>query len=269
MKSVRIYKDNIREHVLRSLFFTDTAIAIGGAIVIAAVVFVIFKYFLHFFDWGYYGLTVLTCEVFFIGLVTQKLDNQPIYKIVPRGLKHSVSKKNLRHADIDSYFTDFAIQDNLIVRKNSIISMLAVEPYDIALLNDQDREHFFVKIKQMIHVLPSGVQFIIRKERATMEEYSKHVSSLYKDANTKREPLIHNYLKDLSDLISNHSFVTMRHYAVFSVSCDSKKANEKVKAIKKLSDMSIRFASALSACNITATPLTNNELLHVATTTLR
>ena len=33
------------------------------------------------------------------------------------------------------------------------MKLYEVEPFDIALLNDQDREHFFVKLKQMIHVL--------------------------------------------------------------------------------------------------------------------
>ena len=32
MRNVRIYKDDIREHVLRSLFFTDTVIALGDVV---------------------------------------------------------------------------------------------------------------------------------------------------------------------------------------------------------------------------------------------
>src|SRR3989338_7770675 len=243
MRSVRIYKDDIREHVLRSLFFTDTVLASGGALVIALIWFAIFHFVLHFFSWGYFGTAVLVSEIFFIGFITQKVDNQPIYKIVPRSLKFNSNKKEHRHNE--------------------------VEPFDIALLNDQDREHFFVKLKQMIHVLPSQVQFIVRKEQANVEDYSKHFFSLYNSANKKREPLINGYINDLSSLVKNHSFATMHHYAIFSVSCDIKNSNEKVKAIKKLSDLGIMFASSLSACNITVRPLIDDQLLHVAQTILR
>src|SRR3989338_1666362 len=269
MRSVRIYKDDIREHVLRSLFFTDTVLASGGAIVIALIWFAIFHFVLHFFSWGYFGTAVLVSEIFFIGFITQKVDNQPIYKIVPRSLKFKANKKEHRHSDLEPYFVDFEIQDNLIMRKNHIIKMYEVEPFDIALLNDQDREHFFVKLKQMIHVLPSQVQFIVRKEQAQVEDYSKHFFSLYNSANKKREPLINGYINDLSSLVKNHSFATMHHYAIFSVSCDIKNSNEKVKAIKKLSDLGIMFASSLSACNITVRPLIDDQLLHVAQTILR
>lgn len=269
MRSVRIYKDDIREHVLRSLFFTDTVLAGGGALIIAVIWFLLFHFVLHFFSWGYFGTAVLVSEIFFIGFITQKVDNQPIYKIVPRSLKFKTNKKEHRHSDLEPYFVDFEIQDNLIMRKNAIVKMYEVEPFDIALLNDQDREHFFVKLKQMIHVLPSQVQFIVRKEKAVVEDYSKHFFSLYNDSNTKREPLINQYINDLSSLVKNNSFVTMRHYAVFSVSCDTKKPHEKIKAIKKLSDLGIRFASPLSACNISVRPLIDDQLLHIAQTTLR
>jgi hypothetical protein len=269
MKNVRIYKDDIREHVLRSLFFTDTVLAITGASIIAGIVFLIFHYVLHFFSWGAFGTTVLVSEIFFIGFITQKIDNQPIYKIVPRGLKFKSGKKDHRHSDLEPYFVDFEIQDNLIMRKNAIMKVYAVEPFDIALLNDQDREHFFSKLKQMIHVLPSQVQFIVRKEKASVEDYSKHFFSLYNSANTKREKLINHYIDDLSSLVTKHPFVMMHHYAVFSVPCDTKRPQEKVKAIKKVSDLGIRFASSLSACNIAVTPLVDAQLLHIAQTTLR
>ena len=39
---------------------------------------------------------------------------------------------------------------------------------------------------------------------------------------------------------------------------------DRVKAIKKLSDLGIRFASSLSACNISVRPLVDDQLLHVA-----
>lgn len=269
MKNVRIYKDDIRTNILRSLFFTDTVIALVGATVIAVILFVIFKYILLFFDLGYYMLSLLTCEIFFLGFITQKIDNQPIYKIVPRSILYKSSKKNMRHADIDPYFTDFNVQDNLIIQKNSIIKMFEIEPFDIALLNDQDREHFFVKLKQTIHVLPARVQFLVRKERAKIADYSKHFFSLYNDSNSKREKLIHQYCQDLSSFIRENPLISTHHYAIFSVSCNTQKQQEKIKAVKKLGDISLRFASSIASCNIGVLPLENDELLQFAKNTLR
>lgn len=269
MKNVRIYKDDIREHVLRSLFFTDTTIALGGALVIGVSLFVLFKYVLNFFDWGYFSLSLLTTEIFFLGLVTQKVDNQPVYKIVPRAVRFKTGKKELRHRQIDPYFTDFTIHDNLIVRSDRIIKVFEVEPYDIALLNDQDREHFFVKLKQTIHVLPSRVQFIVRKDRAEMSDYSEHLFSLYNSSRPEREELIKHFVKDLTGLVENNNLTVMRHYAVFSAECDTRKVKSKAAAVKKLADAGIRFAAALSACNITVRPLADHELLSIAKDTLR
>jgi len=155
------------------------------------------------------------------------------------------------------------------MRKDSIIQMLEVEPFDISLLNDQDREHFFLKLKQVIHILPSQVQLIVKKEKAKTEDYSKHMFSLYANSNQKREPLITEYIQNLSILIQESNFMSTHHYAVFSVSCNPHKQQEKIQAIKKLQDMSMRFASALSSCNINVRPLQNDELINFAKNTLR
>lgn len=215
MKNVRIYKDDIREHVLRSLFFTDTSIALGGGVVIGILLFLLFKYGFGTFNWGYYGLSLMTSEIFFLGLLTQKIDNQPIYKILPRSAKYQTQKKELRHRQIDPYFTNFTIQDGMIVRSDRIVKVYEVEPYDIALLNDQDRQHFFVKLKQTIHVLPSGVQFIVHKDKAQISDYSEHIASLYASSAPEREDLIKHFVKDLTALVELNDLSVMRHYAIF------------------------------------------------------
>ncbi len=269
MKNVRIYKDDIRQHILRSLFFTDNTLFIVGGLFLAGLLYLLLKYVVHAFNWNIYVASLIVLEIAFIGFITQKVDNQPIYKVIPRGLLFKKSKKQYRQKELESYFVDFSIQDNLVIRKDSIVQLLEVEPFDISLLNDQDREHFFLKMKQMIHVLPSQVQFIVRKEKAQTEDYSKHFFSLYAHSNTKREPLIAEYTQNLSTLISESNFSTTRHYAIFSVFCNPSKQHEKVQAIKKLHDMSMRFASALSACNIAVRPLQNEELIRFIKTTLR
>lgn len=269
MRTVRIYKDDIRVHILRSLFFTDTVLALSGALIIAGLLFAILQYGFHYFNWNIYLASVIVGEITFLAAVTHKVDNQPVYKIAPRGITFKTGKKQLRQKDLEPYFVDFSVQDNLIVRNNALVRIYEVEPFDIALLNEQDREHFFIKLKQMIHILPSQVEFIVRKEQAKNEDYSQHFFSLYDQSNTQRESLIERYIQDLSNLVTKHSFMSTHHYAVFSVPCETKKPYEKVKAVKKLNDMGTRFASALFACNIGIRPLPTDELISFAQTTLR
>jgi hypothetical protein len=269
MKNVRIYKDDIRVHILRSLFFTDSVLVIAGTIIIALSLYLVFYHVLHLFKWSYYLSSVIVTTIFFIAFITQNIDNQPIYKVVPRLLTFKSRKREKRYKDIEPYFTDFIIQDNLIVRNGSIVKMLAIEPFDVALLNEQDRENFFIRLKQAINILPTPVQLIVRKEKAEIKDYSKHFFSLYGGAKLNREALITHYINDLSKFISTDALFITRHYAVLSMSCNVSKISEFTVAIKKLNDLSLSFAGALSACNITVKPLANQELIRVMISTLR
>lgn len=268
MKNVRIYKDDIRQHILRSLFFTDSTLFLVGGVVIAGSLYFILNYALHIFNWNLYLASLVVLEIAFIGFITQKIDNQPIYQIFPRAIGFKKSKKTFRQKELEPYFVDFTIQDKVIIRKNSLIQLLAIEPFDISLLNDQDREHFFLKLKQMLHVLPDQVQFIVRKEQAKAKDYSKHFFSLYQNSNTKREPLISEYIENLSELVQGAKFTATKHYAVFTVSCNPHKTQEKLQAMKKLHDMTLRFSSALFACNIPVRQLEEDELVSFAKDTL-
>lgn len=261
MRTVRIYKDDIRVNILRSVFFTDTVLAAIGGLIIAVVLYAIFQYIFHLFHLGYYLSILFLSELAFIAALTQKVDNQPVSHIVPRAITHSVKPKKLRGRSIDSYFTDFIIQDNMIVRPKNLIRVFEVDPYDISLLNDQDREHFFIKLKQLIHILPSQVQFIVEKEQATIKDYSKHIFSLYSESSKKTEPLIETYTQDLNNLVRTNEFNTLCYFAVFSISADTSKTNSKLNGINKLNDATLRFASIANSCQMTVRPLTNDELV--------
>lgn len=260
MKSVRIYKDDIRTHILRSLFFTDTVLVISGGIIIAGLLYLLFHYILHFFNWGYFISSLFVGVLSFILFITQKIDNQPIFKVVPRAINFKTGKKNQRFTDLEEYFTDFTIKDNLIMRDNSIIGVYEIEPYDVALLNDQDREHFFVKLKQAIHVLPTQIQFIVRKDQAKASDYSPHFFSLYESSSKKREPLINQYIENLTSLIDENHFMMTRHFAVISTSCNPLKPHNLVQGVKKLNDLGMSFAQSLALCNISVRSLENEGL---------
>ncbi len=269
MRNIRIYKDDIRTHILRSLFFTDTAIVSAGIVFISVGIYLIFVYGFHFFDWGYYLSTLFVAIIFFIAFVSQKIDNQPIFKIVPRATTFSTSTKELRVTNIDPYFTDFHIQDDLIVRKDKLIRVYEIEPFDIALLNEQDREHFFIRLKQAIHVLPAQTQFIVRKVPAKSSDYSKHFFSLYDDSSSDRESLVHEYIENLTKLVDTSSFFITKHFAVLSVSCTTHKPQAVVEGVKKLNDSSSRLTASLVVCNISTKPVINEELKQFVRSILR
>ncbi|QQG40570.1 MAG: hypothetical protein HYV37_03305 [Candidatus Levyibacteriota bacterium] len=269
MKSVRIYKDDIRTHILRSLFFTDTALVVIGSIVIGALLYFLFVYVFHSFNWGYYISSLFLGVLCFILFITQRIDNQPIFKVVPRAIRFTTGKKNQRFADLEDYFVDFTIKDNLIVRDNTIIGVYEIEPFDVALLNEQDREHFYVKLKQAIHILSSQIQLIVKKDQAKTTDYSNHFFSLYESSSKKREQLINQYLEDLTTIIDENHFMMTRHFAVLSIPCDPTKPNSLVQGVKRLNDLSLRFAQSLALCNISIQALENEQLKHFMKETLR
>jgi len=269
MKSVRIYKDDIRVHILRSLFFTDTALIVIGITFIVGTLYLFFEYVLHVFNLSYYISAVIVLSIFFIAFITQNIDNQPIYKLIPRLIGFKTSNKKKRYSNLDSLFTDFHIQDDAIVRKHELSKVYEVEPFDVALLNEQDRENFFIKLKQAIHILPNGVQLLVKKVKAKPKDYSKHFFSLYTNCDKKREQLIDTYIEDVSHLIENESLFITKHYAVFKTACNTSKTNDMVAGLKRLQEMGFRFASALSSCNITVKPLSSYELKNLCRSTLR
>jgi hypothetical protein len=239
-----------------------------GSILIAGILYGAFAS-LQIFSWAYYLSALFVSIIFFFAFITQKVDNQPIYKVVPRAATFQKSKKELRTKDIDPYFVNFELQQNFIIKNNLLIQIFEVSPFDIALLNEQDRENFFVKLKQTIHTLPRQVQFIVRKERATHADYSKHFFSLYRDSSDEREELIREYIENLSDLVDSNNLLITKHYLVISVPCNPKNSESKEAALKKIFDLSSTLATNLSLCQIQLRLLDKPELANFVKEILR
>lgn len=261
MRTIRVYKDNVREHIFRSLFFTDTVIFLGIGILLAGVVFVVYKFVLNSFDYGLYLSTVFIVELFYALTATVRIDNQPMYKLIPRAITHSASKKHYAMKELDTTTSDFKIIDNYIQRKKRLIAIYEIRPFDIALLNEEDREQFYSKIKTMLHTLPGKVQIIVRKEIAKPSDYQDHFFSLYKDADPKRERLIENYVNDITHLLDLEKFQMVKYYAVFSTPLTSTKDEAFVNASKRLYDMGARFSSGLELAQIGIRQLKKNDLV--------
>jgi hypothetical protein len=261
MRTVRVYKDNMREHIFRSLFFTDTVIFLGIGIFLAIGIFILYKFILHEFYYGLYFSTVFVTELFYAIIATVKIEKQSIYKIIPRAIAHSTSKKQYETKELDKTISDFTITDNYIKRKKRLIAVYEIQPFDIALLNEEDREQFYNKIKTTLHTLPGKVQLIVRKEIAKPSDYQEHFFSIYKDALPNREQLIDNYVEDITNLLQLGKFQMVKYYAIFSTPLVSTKEEEFVNACKRLYDMSIRFSGGLELAQITTRQLTKEELV--------
>jgi len=261
MRTVRVYKDNMREHILRSLFFTDTAIFLGIGIFLAVGVFMVYHFVFHIFQYGLYISSVFVVELFFALFATIKIENQSIYKVIPRAITHGTSKKKYAMKELDKTTSDFKVIDNYIVRKKRLIAMYEIRPFDIALLNEEDREQFYNKIKTTLHTLPGKVQIIVRKDIAKPVDYQEHFFSIYKSSLPNREKLIDNYVNDVTNLLNLGKFQMVKYYAVFSTPLVSSKEDEFVKACKRLYDMGIRLSSGLELAQITIRQLTKDELV--------
>lgn len=261
MRTIRIYKDNLREHILRSLFFSDSAIFLGGGIIIAVTQFLFFSYVLHFFQMGLFLMSVFVAEVIFALIATIRIEQQPLYKVLPRVFMFGVSKKKYQREGLETSTGDFSVQNNYLVRRKTLCAIYEVEPYDIALLNEAERETFYHHIKIALHTLPSQVQLIVKKEKAQIKNYQKHFFSLYSNAERKREPLIAAYINDVSSLVQSGKVQIVKYYCVFATPLSYSKEDHFVQSTKKLSDMGIRFATALQGAHIAMRQLQYEELI--------
>ncbi len=261
MKSVRIYKDNLREHILRSLFFSNNVIFLGVGLVIAVIIFLIYHSILHHFQIGLFAMTVFTAEICLALIATIQIENQPIVSMIPRAFGFTISKKHYGMKDLDTTTSNFSIVGNHMKRKKELIAIFEIKPYDIALLNEEDREHFYHQVQMMLHTLPKQVQLVVRKETAKVADYQSHFFSIYKNADKKREQLITEYVEDISELLNTDKFQVMKYYAIFSSPLPSAKETHFVEAVKNLHDQSIRFITSLSTINITVSQLQNEELV--------
>ena len=150
MRTVQVYKDNLREHMFRTMFFTDTVLFAGFGILIALIITAIYQLVFHIKDLGMAASTIFLVELFYAIVATLKIDKQPLYKIIPRGLSYSVSKKQFAQNELKKTTGDFRIVGDYIIRKKQLIAIFEIKPFDIALLNDEERERYYAHIRTML-----------------------------------------------------------------------------------------------------------------------
>lgn len=260
MRSVQVYKDNLREHIFRTMFFTDTVLFLSVGLLLAVTTYVFYQYTLNISDVGLIVSTIFMIELLYAIVATLKIDHQPLYKIIPRAINYSVSKKQFTQKELKRTTGDFSIVGDYLIRRKKLIAIFEIRPFDIALLNNEERERYYAHIKTMLHTLPGKIQLISRKEKATIEDYHDHFFSLYQTANKELNPLIEQYVGDLSTVIDINEFQIMKYYAVFSTPLYATDDHTFSLAAQKLADMGTRFSSALASEKIYTIQLTNKQL---------
>ncbi|MGH7203104.1 MAG: hypothetical protein ACREHC_01530 [Candidatus Levyibacteriota bacterium] len=268
----KIYKDNFRENIFRSLIFTDVVVFVLSALLIAGIVFVLNAVILRHIYWTVYFATTLISEVLFYFTALLRIDNQPIYKIAYRALFFLPSKRKLRSAQVGAYFTNFTIQDDLIIRKQSVAKVFKITPPDITASSQAERNLFFQNIKTSLHMLSTKLQIIVRKEIAQPSDFTDHFMDLSKSIplkDAKREAMIKNYKQDFLAFVEKENLLMVKQYGVFAVSANTQNPDEKVKAVGKVSDFYNRLSNGLSPAKVILTPLTNRELVAYTKEVLR
>lgn len=261
MRPARIYKDNIRENILRSLLFTNQIIIGFLLALISGINFIVIKIAHIPFTWGGYISSILIGAIVLITPLMFKIDGQPVYILIPRALKQLFTNKKQWGESINSYFSKFHIQDSAIFRANNLIRIYQIEPRDVALLSDQDKAVFYERLRTMLHMLPVKTQFIVRREIASSPDFSTHFYAMFKSSNSEREDLIHGYIEGLKQFIDDHNFLISKHYAVFSIECGTKNPTVVVKGMQRLNDIGTRFLRGLNENQISARLLNNNEII--------
>jgi len=261
--SVRIYKDNLRQSVFRTLIFTDIVVFVLTGVLLAGLTFLVFNTFFRPINWMYYLFVLGMIEPTFVIIATLKIDNQAIYKILSRAIFYSLNPKEYRGKQLGGYYNDFTIQDDVIIRKRSICKVFRINPYDISALNGSDRESFFASVKQTLHMLPAKLQIIVRKEVATAADFTDHLLYVYSTLPKKnkiKEAMVNNYQNEYLAFVEQEKLLTVKQYGVFALPVDTSNHDLKVKTIGKLEDMYKRIASSLESCHVTTKRLTNEEL---------
>lgn len=164
---------------------------------------------------------------------------------------------------------DFKIVDNLIFFKRRISAVFKVEPFDVALLSEQDRGVFYSKIRQALNVLSAKIQIIAIKERAKITDYSQHFNYILSKAEPTREKIIKEYVKELTELVENENILILKYYIVFSRNINTSKPTQVIEGIKKLEDVVKRFTSTLYQANVKTSQLADEHLINFVKKQLR
>jgi len=157
---------------------------------------------------------------------------------------------------------DFEIQENLIIFKDSIVSIYKLEPIDVFLLSTDQYQLFETNIRRFLNSLKmEQIQLVMRSRRTEIEDLRKHFKNLKLQKSLKpiQEMLINDYILELSELI-NKSVIPFKEYLIiFRIKIRNKSMISRIEDIKKLESFIQNTTSHLNQMNINTKQLVNDN----------
>lgn len=261
MKPIYIHKDNFDENPFVTMFLSDNSPILVAGIGIALGFVMLFLVILRNYNFPVMLLLIACSEYALFVLTRGRKQSEPRYKLLRRQLGFAFTKKHHSAKALARDLSDVQIIGDYLQRKKTLIAMFELMPRDISLIGETALDEYYSMVKQTYHNLPVTIQLITKKQVATEKEYYPHIFSLYATSDSKREGLVRQYAKELSEFVSSHTLYIPKHYLVFSTSLTGVKEKEYVQAMKTLYDYEQRINDSFSACPISMKQLTHNDLI--------
>ncbi len=215
----------------------------------------------------------LQVRVFVVGFVSivcwmtlsYEFDRQPAYTLLIPYLRYLfTTKKEPRIADVD-----FDLVDNLLVFKEKVVTVFKLEPVDIMLLSEQDRQIFIKNIQTFLNN-QRGIhtQILMRNRGAEQSDYIKHfdhittqqVSLHSKEMADFREDKLAGYIKDMQALLSKNIVPIRDYFILFEIKGNTSTSRKTIKLISELQELTDRIASLLDHAKVRTSQLVEEDL---------
>jgi hypothetical protein len=262
MKDVRILKiKRINQNTLRQLVDVEELFRYG----IPALAF-----FIAFILTPQLNLQVRVIVVGMIGIfcwaiLSHEVDRQPAYTLILPYLQFMFNSKKLTKLKE----INFDVVDNLLIFKERIVVVFKLEPVDIMLLSEQDRQIFIKSIQNFLNNQRGiHIQILMRNRGADQSDYMKHFNNITsqqvslhsKEMGNLRENKLAGYVEDMQVLLSKNIVPIRDYFILFEIKGNTSTSRKTIELIRKLEELSERMGNLLDQSKIRTNQLRDEKL---------
>lgn len=158
----------------------------------------------------------------------------------------------------------FKITDGLIVNDTFISAIYEVDSADITIMSEEQKDIFFGKLKEALHVLNGRIQIITDNAKASVSDFVDHFDYNLKQASCispELEKQAKTYNQELAIEIQRGRTIVTKYYIVFRQNTDTKNSKRFKRSHEKLNDDIIAFTRGLRLAGIDVNQLVDDELI--------
>jgi hypothetical protein len=207
------------------------------------------------------GLVSVCCYA----ILSTEIDRQPAYTLVVPFIKYFFSAKTQESlAELD-----FDLIDNVLIFKDRLVAIFKLEPIDIMLLSEQDRQIFtndiqaFLNNQRGIHT-----QIITRNRGASQSDYLNHFQDITNqtvninnlEMNELRDSKLAGYIQDMNKLLATNIVPIRDYYFLVEQKGDNSISKQSIENLQKLEQQSNRICILLNQAKIETKHLKDKEL---------